>query len=56
MPSWPPPNETPPQGRAVYRRILDELRTVRFSPGARLREVEIAERLGHSRTPVAAPV
>jgi len=36
----------------VYRRILDEIRAGGFTPGQRLREVEIAGRLGHSRTPV----
>lgn len=41
-----------PQGQVVYRRLLEEIRDARLLPGARLREVEIAERLGHSRTPV----
>ncbi|MDS9469823.1 GntR family transcriptional regulator [Paracoccus sp. MBLB3053] len=44
--------EEMPQGQLVYRRLLDEIRTGQMAPGARLREVELAERLGHSRTPV----
>ncbi|MFC0278640.1 GntR family transcriptional regulator [Falsigemmobacter intermedius] len=41
-----------PQGQLVYRRLLDEIAEGLLLPGARLREVELAERLGHSRTPV----
>jgi len=41
-----------PQGQVVYRRLLDEIADGHLSPGARLREVELADRLGHSRTPV----
>ncbi|TYC64123.1 GntR family transcriptional regulator [Stappia sp. BW2] len=40
------------QGNAVYRQLLDEVRDGRLNPGDRLRETEIAERLGVSRTPV----
>ncbi len=41
-----------PQGQIVYRCLLEEIRNAVLLPGARLREVELAERLGHSRTPV----
>lgn len=41
-----------PQGQIVYRCLLEEIRDGVLLPGARLREVELAERLGHSRTPV----
>ena len=41
-----------PQGAAAYRRLLDEIRRGDLAPGARLRETELAERLGISRTPV----
>lgn len=41
-----------PQGQGAYRRVLDEIRSGVLTPGARLRENELAERLGISRTPV----
>lgn len=41
-----------PQGQSAYRRLLDEIRNGALAPGARLREIELAERLGISRTPV----
>lgn len=41
-----------PQGQSVYRRLLDEIRNGTLPPGARLREIELAERMGISRTPV----
>lgn len=41
-----------PQGQSAYRRLLDEIRSGALVPGARLREIELAERLGISRTPV----
>lgn len=41
-----------PQGNAAYDRLLTELREGRLNPGDRLRETELAERLGMSRTPV----
>jgi DNA-binding GntR family transcriptional regulator len=41
-----------PQGGGTYQRLLEEIRAGRLTPGTRLREVEIAERLGVSRTPV----
>lgn len=40
------------QGNAAYQRLLDEIREGRLMPGERLRETELAERLGVSRTPV----
>jgi len=40
------------QGQTAYDRLLDEIRYGTILPGARLREVEVAERLGISRTPV----
>ena len=41
-----------PQGQGAYRRLLEEIRSGALAPGARLRETEVAERLGISRTPV----
>ncbi|WP_183471229.1 GntR family transcriptional regulator [Limimaricola variabilis] len=40
------------QGGAAYRRLLEEIRAGRLAAGDRLRETELAERLGVSRTPV----
>lgn len=40
------------QGQEAYRRILDEVRAGYLMPGDRLMEVELAKRLGFSRTPV----
>lgn len=41
-----------PQGQSAYLRLLSEIRVGALLPGARLRETELAERLGISRTPV----
>ena len=41
-----------PQGNSAYAQLMDELRAGRLNPGDRLRETELAERLGVSRTPV----
>lgn len=41
-----------PQGQTAYRQLLAEIRQGALMPGARLRETELAERLGISRTPV----
>lgn len=41
-----------PQGQGAYRRLLDDIRNGTLPPGARLRETELADRLGISRTPV----
>lgn len=41
-----------PQGQGAYRRLLDDIRRGLLPPGSRLRETEIADRLGISRTPV----
>ncbi|MCS0496532.1 GntR family transcriptional regulator [Ancylobacter sp. MQZ15Z-1] len=41
-----------PLGTFVYRFVLDALRNGELKPGERVREQDIAERLGVSRTPV----
>lgn len=41
-----------PQGEAVYRQLIDEIKSGALPPGARLREVEVSTRYGISRTPV----
>lgn len=41
-----------PQGQSAYRRLLEEIRNGALLPGVRLREIELAERMGISRTPV----
>lgn len=41
-----------PQGEAAYARLLAAIRAGDYGPGDRLREVEIADRLQLSRTPV----
>lgn len=41
-----------PQGQGAYRRLLEAIRLGELPPGARLRETELAARLGISRTPV----
>ncbi|MDP2084906.1 MAG: GntR family transcriptional regulator [Gemmobacter sp.] len=41
-----------PQGQTTYRRLLDDIRTGALAPGARLRETDLAARMGISRTPV----
>jgi DNA-binding GntR family transcriptional regulator len=46
------PDDDGPQGNAAYRHILTEIRSGTLLPGARLRETELAERFGISRTPV----
>lgn len=40
------------QGRSAYERLLEEIASGLLAPGTRLREVELAGRLGISRTPV----
>lgn len=40
------------RGEYAYRRLLDAIRTGRLAPRRRLREVELAETLGISRTPI----
>lgn len=44
--------EDGPQGNGAYRQLLDEVSRGDLLPGARLRETELAERLGVSRTPI----
>lgn len=46
-----PPAEAP-QGKTAYERLLEEIASGKLAPGTRLREVELAGRLGISRTPV----
>lgn len=46
-----PPTEGP-QGSSAYHRLLDLIRDGAIMPGDRLRETDLAERLGVSRTPV----
>ncbi|TNF19301.1 MAG: GntR family transcriptional regulator [Rhodobacteraceae bacterium] len=46
------PQQTGPQGSSAYHRLLDEIRAGALLPGDRLREADLAERLGVSRTPV----
>ncbi len=41
-----------PQGQGAYRHLLAEIRSGLLPPGARLRETDLADRLGISRTPV----
>ena len=41
-----------PQGQSAYRRLLEDIRSGVLLPGARLRETDLADRLGISRTPV----
>lgn len=41
-----------PQGKQIYQRILEDIQEGRLLPGHRLREAELALRMGHSRTPV----
>lgn len=41
-----------PQGNAAYQRLLDDMRDGTLLPGDRLRETELADRLGVSRTPI----
>ncbi len=46
------PFQPGPQGNSAYKRLLEEIREGSLLPGERLREVELSERLGVSRTPV----
>lgn len=41
-----------PQGQGAYRRLLEDIRAGTLAPGSRLRETDLADRLGISRTPV----
>jgi DNA-binding GntR family transcriptional regulator len=41
-----------PSGQSVYQQLLDEIRAGTLLPGDRLREIDLASRLGVSRTPV----
>ncbi|MCB1390339.1 MAG: GntR family transcriptional regulator [Rhodobacteraceae bacterium] len=46
------PNPDLPQGQEAYRRLIAEIRAGGLKPGDRLLEVDLANRLGISRTPV----
>lgn len=46
------PIQPGPQGNSAYQRLLDEIREGSLLPGDRLREIELSERLGGSRTPI----
>lgn len=47
------PNERgEPRSEQAYRYIIDAIKEGSLTPGTRLREVELAERIGLSRTPV----
>lgn len=45
-------SETRSSGEQAYHALLAELRAGRFAPGDRLREEDVGDRLGLSRTPV----
>lgn len=46
------PSEPRSSGQTAYEKLLSSLRTGVYVPGARLREEEVSEALGLSRTPV----
>jgi DNA-binding GntR family transcriptional regulator len=48
----PPMDDEGPQSNGAYRQILANIRAGVLLPGARLRETELADRFGISRTPV----
>jgi DNA-binding GntR family transcriptional regulator len=52
MPTPSPDDGDTPSGQAAYRRLLDDIRRGELAPGTRLRETDLADRLGISRTPV----
>lgn len=41
-----------PQGLMAYHRLLEDIRSGQLLPGMRLRETELADQLGLSRTPI----
>ncbi|MEM7505921.1 MAG: GntR family transcriptional regulator [Pseudomonadota bacterium] len=45
-------DDTPPQGSAAYRQLLAQIKMGDLAPGDRLREEDLAVRLGVSRTPI----
>ncbi|MEM6974498.1 MAG: GntR family transcriptional regulator [Pseudomonadota bacterium] len=56
-PEHDPPDESadgtgPTRGELAYARLHDAIRAGTFSPGERMREIDIAARLGLGRTPV----
>ena len=54
LPFQPTADGAMPRGEQVYRRIRDAVQSGELKPGTRLREVELAEWLGVSRTQVRA--
>lgn len=46
------PTSDGPQGQGAYRRMLEEIRRGVLVPGMRMRETDLAERFGISRTPI----
>ena len=44
-----------PQGQSAYRRLLADIKSGQLLPGARLRETELAERLGIWRPTAWSP-
>ncbi len=46
------PIQPGPQGNSAYHRLLEDIREGSLLPGERLREIELSERFGVSRTPV----
>jgi len=46
------PIQPGPHGNSAYQHLLEEIREGTLLPGERLREVDLSERLGVSRTPV----
>lgn len=45
-------NKEPSRSEAAYRQLLEAIRTGGLKPGTRVREAELAQRFGISRTPV----
>ncbi|MEL6571843.1 MAG: GntR family transcriptional regulator [Pseudomonadota bacterium] len=48
----PSPSDDLSQGSLAFSRLMDAIRNGTYQPGDRLREVEVAERLSLSRTPI----
>lgn len=51
-PSVPTDSESLPRGEQAYRYVRNAIQTGQLKPGDRLREVELAEIIGLSRTPI----
>lgn len=52
MPEGEARNTETSQGRSVYKRLVNEIRTGELRPNDRLKETELAARFGISRTPI----